>query len=86
MDKSIENLLRFTGATVYSHLCLQAAKDLFGRSYYQLSLEEKTAVNGTVNNQVQANTVGLTPELLQGWLNQAKGAPLGFQPPPPAAK
>lgn len=84
-NKYPENLLRFIGATVYSQSLLLASKELFGRSYYSLSPEEKNAVNLTLNNQIQANTLNLTPQLLETWLNQANAGTVGFQAPQPAS-
>lgn len=81
-EKYIENLLRFIGATNYTHLIFLASQQMYNRPFYQLGPEERNAVSMAVNAQIGANTAGLTPELLRGWLNQqdqANKGPLGFQ-------
>lgn len=80
-EQYIENLLRFIGASTYSHLMLQASHDLFGKSWFQISQDEKQAVINAVSSQVVGNTSGLTDALLRSWLNQAVPSnPVGFQP------
>lgn len=78
-----ENLLRFIGATLYSSLMLQASREMFSRSWYQLGYEEKQAVIQAVTGQVGLNMNFLTPEVLMKTLAQKfQETPVGFQVQP----
>lgn len=70
------NLLRLLCGQLWSLLSLTASRELFSKSYYALSAQEKQAVDQVVLNQIGANYAGMTPEYLKG--SEAKNA-AGFQ-------
>ena len=51
-EKPEITLLRTISAEIVASLQLQASRDLFGKSYYSLSFEEKDAVHNTVGNHI----------------------------------
>ncbi len=82
-DEFQTNLLRVVAAQMYFSLALQAAREMYDKSYFALGVLEKTAVEQAVLAAVGGNYQAMTPEFLKG---QAPKPPVGFQPPaPPAA-
>jgi hypothetical protein len=72
------NLMRAQLAATWFSLCLQVARDLFGKGYLSLSAPEKSAVDQIVLAQVGSNYQAITPE----WLAAQQARPaMGFQAP-----
>jgi hypothetical protein len=78
------NLLRMTAACAYFQAGLAAAREMFGKSYFALGVQEKTTVDQAVIGNVQSTYHALTPEL--PLLAQLAKQPIGFpiQAPSPA--
>jgi hypothetical protein len=72
------NLMRAHLAATWFSLCLQTARDLFGKGYLSLSQSEKTAVDQIVLANVGGNYQAITPEWLAA---QQARPPIGFQAP-----
>jgi len=82
-EKFETNLLRVIAAEMLFSLGLQAAREMYGKSYFALGLGERAAVDQAVIGAIGGNYQALTPEFLKG---QMPKQPVGFQPPaPPAA-
>ena len=62
MSEFETNLLRAQLAATWFSLCLQTARDLFGRGYLSLSVPEKIAVDQAVLAHVDANYRTITPD------------------------
>jgi hypothetical protein len=77
-EKFETNLLRVVAAELYFSLGLQAAHEMYGKSYFALGVGEKAAVDQTVLAAVGGNYRAMTPEFLRG---QASKPPVGFQAP-----
>jgi hypothetical protein len=76
------NLLRLLCAQTWSLISLTASRELFGKSYYSLSVAEKQAVDQAALNQIGANYNSMTPEYLKG---SEPVAQIGFQSDLPKA-
>ena len=78
------NLLRAIAAELHLQTGMQAAREMFGKSYFALGVGEKGSVDEKVLAMVGANYAWLTPEILQ---SQGYREPVGFQgasvPPKP---
>jgi hypothetical protein len=83
------NLLRWISSELYFSLGMQTSREMYGKSYFSLGIAEKTAVDNAVGGAVQANYLGMTPELLVQFLAPAQPKappakqPVGFQTPNP---
>jgi hypothetical protein len=78
-DDSYEtNLLRAIAAELYFLAGLNAAREMFGKSYFALVAGEKASVDQAVLAQVGTNYQALTPEFLKGQATQPK---VGFSQP-----
>lgn len=73
-DNFATNLLRGIMAAATAQLAISVSREMFGRSYYSLGAQEKTAVDQTVLNQVAGNFHVLTPEFFA----QPATPPVGF--------
>ena len=73
-----DNLLRMIGAVLYQMLALQAAREMFGKSYYSLGGPEKVLLDQHVLQTVASNYQVITPENLRSQAQQKPQA--GFQP------
>lgn len=71
------SLLRFIATGTYISVLMQVSRELFSKSYFSLSVAEKTAVEQTANTTIGANYQQLTPEYLWG---QPRN-PVGFEGP-----
>lgn len=69
------DLLRVIAAELYFSVGLQAARDMYGKSYASLGLAEKNAVDQFVMAQVAANYNALTPEFLRNQISRTTGSP-----------
>ena len=58
------NLLRLVSAQQMLSLGLQAAREMYGKSYFALGVAEKVALDQTVNQMIAANYQNLTPAYL----------------------
>jgi hypothetical protein len=77
------NLLRLVSAQQMLSLGLQAAREMYGKSYFALGVAEKVALDQTVNQMIAANYQNLTPAYLAA---QTPKSPVGFQVPTAATK
>jgi len=77
-EKFETNLLRVVAAELFYLIGLQAAREMYGKSYFSLGLGEKAAVDQAVFAAIANNYQAMTPEFLKG---QALKPPVGFQPP-----
>ena len=75
-DKFETNVLRLISAELYLSLGLQAAREMFGKSFFSLGAGEQAAVNQAVFAGVSGNYQAMTPEFLKG---QTAKPPVGFQ-------
>jgi hypothetical protein len=64
-DKFETNLAKLMTATLYTLVSMNAARDLLGKSYFSLGVNEKAVVDQAVLGLVGANFQQLTPETLQ---------------------
>jgi hypothetical protein len=65
-DESFEtNLLRTIASSVYFLVSMNAAREMFGKSYFALGISEKAAVDQAAIAAVAANYQVLTPEFLK---------------------
>jgi hypothetical protein len=60
------NLLRWISAELYFLLGMQAAREMFGKSYFSLGAGERIAVDNAVGPSVKGNYQATTPDLLIG--------------------
>ena len=72
------NLLRAIASELHLQTGLQAGREMFGKSYFELGAGEKAAVDQAVLSMIGANYNWLTPELLR---SQESQQPVGFQAP-----
>lgn len=72
------NIGRFTSASAYSLVLLTVAREMFGKSYFALGVQERSIVDTNVFQMVSANYQAITPQSLA---SQPAPAPAGFQPP-----
>lgn len=79
-----DNLLRLIAAQQAFSLGMQVARELFGRSYFQLGAAEKAIVDQTLLAHVGSNYTSITAPWLQS--QQAAAQPVGFQPSSTAGK
>jgi hypothetical protein len=80
-EKFETNLLKVIAAELYYLLGLQAAREMYGKSYFSLGVGEKAAVDQAVLGAVGGNYNSITPEFLKGQQAQQPSQPIGFQPP-----
>jgi len=77
------NLLRWIAAELYFSLGMQASREMFGKSYFSLGVDEKIAVNAAVGETVRGNYQGMTADFLvrqdPAAKNQAPKQSVGFQ-------
>jgi hypothetical protein len=90
LDDSFDvNLLRWISAEIYFALSMQAAREMYGKSYFSLGVGEKAAVDQAVWGSVRGNYQATTPEFLQAALTPDVLRPttpkqsVGFQPQNP---
>lgn len=71
-------LLKLIAGTLYFTASLQAAREMYGKSYFELGIGEKQAVDDAVLRSAFGNAQALTPEMIR-----AKGSqqPPGFDIP-----
>ena len=81
-EKFETNVLRLIAAEIYFSLSMNAAREMFGKSYFSLGAVEKAAVDQAVLQAVGANYLAMTPE----WLATPQAQPVGFQSPKPERK
>jgi hypothetical protein len=84
------NLLRWIAAEIYFSLGMQAAREMYGKSYFSLGAGEKVAVDNAVGATVQGNFRAMTLDFLTGQdqpsqKSPASKPPVGFQNPAPKA-
>lgn len=72
----LTNVARVTAAIQYFSLTLQAAREMYGKSYFALGVQEKLSLDQAVFANVGANYQSVTPENLQ---RQTSQQPAGFQ-------
>lgn len=63
-DKFDTNLLRMIAAELHLQTGMALARDMFGKGYSSLGVQEKIAVDTAVFGHVAANYQALTPEVL----------------------
>ena len=77
------NLLRWNASVAYAHFGLSVAREMFGKSYFSLGIQEKAAVDNAAFGMVAGNYQYLTSQNLT---TPAVPSPVGFQmssPTPP---
>lgn len=77
------NLLRLVAAETFFLCSLNAAREMYGKSYFSLGVVEKQAVDQQVLSQIGGNFQSLTPE----WFGPQTEAPtVGFHQPKPTTE
>jgi len=76
-----DSLEKFHAASSLALVMMTAAREMFGKSYFALGVQEKTAVENAAIGLVNSGIQTLTPQFLQGLEGApaVKNAP-GFQP------
>lgn len=74
----LTNVARMIAASAYSSFLLQVAREMFGKSYFELGVGEKTVADQAAFVMMAAHYQSVTPENLRQ--HTAPGQ-LGFQPP-----
>lgn len=72
----LTNIARMIGATLYFSASLQAAREMYGKSYFALGVQEKASLDQVVFSSIAANYQAVTPENLA---KQVPAQPAGFQ-------
>ena len=72
------NLMKVIAAELYFIAGMQAAREMYSKSYFALGGPEKVAVDQAVVTHVGTNFQNLVPELFQG---QSFQQAVGFQAP-----
>jgi hypothetical protein len=72
-----QNLLRLLCAESFFLASLNAAREMYGKSYFALGAVEKQALDQMVLNSIGGNYQSLTPD----WFGAPTQGPTGFQPP-----
>jgi hypothetical protein len=72
----LTNVARMIAGTLYLSVSMQAAREMYGKSYFALGVVEQTSLHQLVFAQVSANYAAVTPENLAK--KQAQ-QPAGFQ-------
>jgi diphthamide synthase (EF-2-diphthine--ammonia ligase) len=75
----LTNVARMIAATLYFSVSMQTAREMYGKAYFALGVQEKAFVDQAVLGSVASNYQVLTPENL---VKQAAGQPAGFQVQP----
>jgi hypothetical protein len=85
-EKDFETkLLRLVAAETFFLCSLNAAREMYGKSYFSLGVAEKQSLDQQVLSQIGGNFQSLTPE----WFGEQPGGPtVGFhdQPKPEEKK
>lgn len=74
------NLMRLIAAQNFLWLALQLSRDLFGKPYCTLSVQEKQIVDQQMHSAVSGNYTAMTAELLER-PQPAPNTGFGFQHP-----
>ena len=77
-DRFELNLLKMVASTLYFSVCMQAAREMHGKSYFSLGVAEKVSLDQVVHQSVTANFQGLKPDFV---MFQTAQKPVGFQNP-----
>jgi hypothetical protein len=77
-DKLELNLLKMIASSIYFSVGMQAAREMYGKSYFSLGVAEKAALDQMVQQQVNGNFQVLNPDLP---MFQTDQKPVGFQNP-----
>jgi hypothetical protein len=72
------NMLRMICGTLFYSASLQTAREMCGKSYFELGVVEKASVDRTAFAMIAENFQAVTPENLA---SQASPKPTGFQAP-----
>jgi hypothetical protein len=72
------NIMRFIAAQLYFSVTMQAAREMYGKSYFSLGVVEKADLDQLVFGAIAANYQAVTPEKLR---TQTVQQPAGFQVP-----
>jgi hypothetical protein len=72
----LTNIARMIAATLYYSVSLQTAREMYGKSYFELGVGEKGTVDQMVFGTVAGNYQSVTPENLK---KQTAQQPAGFQ-------
>jgi hypothetical protein len=78
MEKFETNLLKMISAQLYFSLAMQAAREMYGKSYFSLGVAEKATLDGVVWQNVEGNFQALKPDFA---MFQTAQKPVGFQNP-----
>jgi len=76
------NLLKVTAASLSSLLSLTVAREMFGKGYFALGVQERAIVDDNTFRMTASHFQQLTPERLA----THSGPAVGFQPQPPASQ
>jgi hypothetical protein len=74
-----ENLLRYCAANLQFQSAMQAAHQMYGKSYFALGVGEKLAVDQAVQSFLASNFQGMIPEYFAGKQGPAVGFLAGVQ-------
>ena len=83
-EEYTQNLLKFVASSQYCIMQFEASKALYQKSYYQLGVGEKIAVESLVNQHLGANYGALTAEVLNTMKSRKESKVEGFQVPQPS--
>lgn len=74
----LTNIARMIAAELYFSVSMQAAREMYGKSYFALGAVEKVTVDQAVFGSIAANYQAVTPENLK---KQTAQQQTGFQVP-----
>ncbi len=74
-DDFVVNLSRVIAGTLYFSVSMQAAREMYGKSYFALGTQEKVSLDQAVFGSIAANYQAITPESLR---LQTSTQPAGF--------
>jgi hypothetical protein len=63
-EKFSDNLMRMIAAELHFLNTMTAAREMYGRGYFTLGVEERAAIDQTVRGTLAASYQALTPEFL----------------------
>ncbi len=69
----LTNVARMIAAELYASLNMQAAREMFGKSYFSLGVGEKAILDQAVFEMIALNYQAVTPERLDQKITQAVG-------------
>lgn len=71
-------LLRLLAAEMWTLISMNAAREMFGKSYFALGVAEKSALDHMIASNIASNFGGISPEFLRS--PQPQPLVAGFSP------